>query len=125
MNTERMAILKDKLQSWPGEMALTSEDVADLLAVLRPAEPHIMGELIEREYLEDDQFGPILIGGIRCPHCGKDVLLNPKAKPPAPTDDYREVMASYVPDGWDDLSNNIYADIKAIILAAPPKTENK
>ena len=46
------------------------------------------------------------------------------ADPPAPTEDYREVMASYVPDGWDDLSNKIYADIKAIILTVPKK-ENK
>jgi hypothetical protein len=28
------AFLRDKLQSWPGEMALTSTDVADLLALL-------------------------------------------------------------------------------------------
>lgn len=34
MMKERIAWLKDKLKSWPGEMALTSEDVADLLAML-------------------------------------------------------------------------------------------
>jgi hypothetical protein len=34
MDTERIAHLKDKLQTWPGEMALTSTDIADLLALL-------------------------------------------------------------------------------------------
>jgi len=34
LTPERVAFLKDKLQSWPGEMALTSEELADLLALL-------------------------------------------------------------------------------------------
>ena len=38
MTPERIAYLKDKFQSWPGEMALTSEDIADLLLLLDEAE---------------------------------------------------------------------------------------
>lgn len=48
-----------------------------------------------------------------------------EAEPPAPTDHEREVMASYVPEGWDELSTKIYADIKALILAAPKKVSRE
>jgi len=36
--TDKIAILKDKLQSWPGEMTLTSMDIADLLSLLDEVE---------------------------------------------------------------------------------------
>ena len=55
MKKDQIAYLKDKLQSWPGEMALTSEDIADLLALLEshpPLPPRIRTEAdSHREYM--------------------------------------------------------------------------
>lgn len=31
---DRLAFLRDKLQSWPGEMCLTSEDIANLISLI-------------------------------------------------------------------------------------------
>ena len=37
LTNDELAFLRDKLQSWPGEMCLTSSDVADLIAIVDEA----------------------------------------------------------------------------------------
>lgn len=41
---EELAILKDKLQAWPGEMALTFEDVVNLIRCVENYRQQLMAE---------------------------------------------------------------------------------
>ena len=57
---DHKALLRDKLQSWPGDMALSSDDIADLFALIESSGekgriPSVAGELIDREWAEDEE----------------------------------------------------------------------
>jgi len=65
MNEERIAYLKDKLKSWPGEMALTSADMADLLSLLDEAEKTRAGAMAYHLRPEVGAFAAIMEAELR------------------------------------------------------------
>lgn len=67
MDNDKIAWLRDKLQSWPGEMCLVSEDIANLIAILDDYEAALpLLEAARRaDLIRHPLKNPTLIGGPR------------------------------------------------------------
>jgi len=67
MDNDKIVWLRDKLQSWPDEMCLTSGDIADLLALLNDHETALpLLEAARRaDLIRHPLKNPTLIGGPR------------------------------------------------------------